>query len=155
MRFVALALALTACGGGTTVVGDIDGATFGNRTKAYFGGEHLIIIDEADCIELPWVAQRYFDGINPFEGRTYTALQMSERAGEEPTPGVYGLGNDSPVKVFGLNGMGDDFDVHPGREGSIELLEISERGIKGTFEIAFTTGGVAGEFDAEFCLNLL
>jgi hypothetical protein len=155
MRLVVLTLVLTACGGGTTVVGDIDGATFGNQTKAYFGGQHLILVDAADCIELPWVSMRYFDGTNPFDGQTYTALQISQRSGETPSTGVYGLGNDSEVRVFGLNGMGEDFDVQPGREGVVELLEVTERGIYGTFEVSFTNGGVAGEFDAEFCVNLL
>lgn len=149
-----LALALAACSPSAYVVGDIDGNEFSSRTKAYHGSSHILIIDEADCIDVPWVSSRYFDGTNPWPGHEFVGVQITERAGEEMTTGVFGLGNDSPIKVFGMAGRGDAFNAHVGREGSVEITEISDKGIVGTFSIGFTDSSVAGEFDAEFCLNI-
>ncbi|MCO4746587.1 MAG: hypothetical protein KC912_17465 [Proteobacteria bacterium] len=149
-----LMLSLAACSPSAYVVGDIDGNEFTSKTRAYHGESHIMIVDDADCIDLPWVDDRYFDGTNPWPGQEFVGVQISQRTGAALETGVFGLGNDSPVKAYGMAGRGDAFNVHVGREGSVEITDISPKGVKGNFSISLTDSGVAGEFDAEWCLNI-
>ena len=149
----AMLMFCSACSSSAYVVGDIDGSEFSNKTRAFAGDSDILLVDEADCIDLAWAANRYYDGINPWPGRSFTAIQVSERSGAELGTGVFGLGNDAPIRVWGLVGNGDEFDAHPGREGSVEIDEVDDRGVRGTLSVSFSTSGVSAEFDAEWCIN--
>lgn len=156
MRAAPLILPLlfaAGCAGPALVDGEIGSTPFTKARSAWFGGPFIVIATEAiDCNQMGWVQRRYTEGA-PADRREFAALQITF-SGEAIEVGSFLADRTQGVTVDGLENDGSDLRIHHAREGTIDIEDVSASRVSGTFSVAFGEGGVAGEFDAEPCVNL-
>lgn len=150
---VLLSLLATACGGPAIVAGDIGDAPFEKARSAWFGGAFIVVTDEAiPCDQMGWVSRGYTEGTAADGRREFAAVQIAFPQTVEE--GAYTADRAQGLTVTGLVNTRDDVQILHAREGEVLVDNVSGGSVSGSFSIAFADSGIAGEFDAEYCVNL-
>ena len=150
---VLIPLLATACGGPAIVAGDIGPVEFEKARSAWYGGSFIVVADEViPCDQMGWVSRGYTEG-TPADGRRdFAAVQIAFSGPVEE--GAFMADRIQGLNVTGLVNTRDDVQILHAREGEVVVDNVGGNSVSGTFSIAFADSGIAGEFDAEYCVNL-
>ncbi len=164
---MAIALTLSACGGGSFGTAEVTGAigsrSFSGDVTAYHGDEFIVIVDtKIDCLDMAWVSRNYFGANKPTSGVQFGAVQFSFPVGNSPSIGTFffdGSG-DSPLDVWRVlnadvpSGGESEVDGDTAESYNLTITEVTEDSVVGEFDTVFADSNATGSFETVFCRNV-
>lgn len=140
--------------GSSTLEGRVNGEKL-DLTSAWWGGQLLVLSDQAyACVDMEW-ASTYYDEEDPPVPGDLTALQF-HFSGDEFVPGDYDIAGESVLLVRYLTLRDGSFVIDRARRGFLNIDDVtSGENFIGTYEVEFDTGAVSGNLDVSWCDTLV
>lgn len=161
LRTTALLLTATLVGCGADTFADISGQVDGtklNATSFYWGGPYLAFTNtESSCEDMAWIDRgpTYENGATaPTDYDMVTLLFTFEETDVVETN--VSLEGDAPVDARVLTVVDDALTVYKAREGTLIVDALEDEGLAaGSFALSFEEGELTGEYEVEWCTNLV